>query len=162
MNAAELLDDLSVRIYEPPLANLRDDGRILDTSNPLSVVMLVIDYETECSMNGIIGYLGNSAGERITETISALRVIGCSAHADKLTAIQVAATNGGMTHADIQTDREQVAPFAVTSFAELHGDKWDSTCDTINSIFDGIDCDELWPKMTEFIQAHMGEIEHQL
>jgi hypothetical protein len=81
MNASELLDQLLVRVFEPPLASLRDDERISDRSNPLAVVMLLIECETECSMNGIDGYLGNSSSRRLPETIDALRTIGCPDHA---------------------------------------------------------------------------------
>ena len=162
MDASELLDDLSVRIYEPPLANIRDDGRISDTSNPLSVIMLLIDYETECSMNGINGYLGNSSGRRLPETIDALRMIGCTDHAEILQNIKTTAATGGMTHEAIQKDRTQLTPFAVTSFAKLHGDKWDEVCDTIHTLHDQVDWDTFWPAMTNFVDSHMATIQRQV
>ena len=162
MDASDFLDDLSVRIYEPPLAGFRDDERIRDTSNPLSVVMLLIDYETECSMNGILGFLGNSSGQRLPETIDALRMIGCSTHASTLNEIKDVATSGGMTNAAIQDDRERLSAFSVTSFAELHGNKWDAVCDKIDELYDTIDLDDSWPCLTEFVRRNLDEIRGQL
>ena len=162
MDASDLLDDLSVRIYEPPLSNIRDDGRISDTSNPLSVIMLLIDYETECSMSGITGYLGNSSGQRLPETIEALCRIGCAEHADVLSNIGTAAATGGMTHSEIQNDRAQLEPFSVTSFAELHGDKWDEVSDTIHTLHDTVDWDAFWPALTKFVARHMAAIQRQI
>ena len=162
MDASELLNDLLVQIYEPPLANIRDDGRISDTTNPLSVIMLLIDYETECSMNGITGYLGNSSGQRLPETIDALRTIGCSDHADVLHNIGSTAATGGMTHAAIQNDRTQLKPYSVTSFVELHGDKWAEVSDTIHNLYDTIDWDAFWPAMTSFVANNMNAIQRQI
>jgi hypothetical protein len=95
MDASDVLDVLSVRIYEPPLANIRDDDRLSDTSNPLSVIMLLIDYETECSMNGITGYLGNCSGQRLPEAVDVLRKICCSDQADDRHKIGIMSASGG-------------------------------------------------------------------
>ena len=57
--------------------------------------MLLIDYETECSINGNTEYLGHSSGQRLPETVDALRKIGCSDHADVLHNIGITAASGG-------------------------------------------------------------------
>ena len=158
MNASELLDDLSIRIYQPPLSVYRDDGRICDTTNPLSVVMLLIDYETECTMNGINGLLGNSAGRRLPETIVAMKKIGCIDHANILEEIQKTATAAGMTYEVMQEDCAGLAEFAVTSFAELHGDKWDNACDTIQTLHEDVDWDLFWQATLEFVRNNMDSI----
>ena len=162
MDASRLLDDLSVRIYEPPLASIRDDGRIADTSNPLAVIMLLIDYETECSLNGITGYLGNASGQYLSQTIDALRMVGCSDHADVLQQIRTTAIDGGMTHDAVQRDRAHLEAFSVTSFAEVHGDKWDELSETLQDLHDSIDWDDLFPAMTEFVARHTTTIQRQL
>ena len=161
MDASKLLDDLSVRIYEPPLSEYRDDGRICDTSNQLSVVMLLIDYETECSMNGINGFLGNSAGSRLSETISAVRQIGCIDHASTLEQIRETATAAGMTYDAIQDDCVGLAEFTVTSFAKLHGDKWDDARDRIRDLHDDVDWESLWQAMLEFVRNNVDSIARQ-
>lgn len=161
MDASKLLDDLSVRIYEPPLSDYRDDERICDTTSPLSVVMLLIDYETECSMNGIIGFLGNSAGSRLTETIIAVRKIGCVDHAKVLEQVRETAHAAGMTHDAIQDDRTDLQEFAVTSFAELHGDKWDDACDTIGTLHENVDWESFWKATLEFVRNHIDSISRE-
>ena len=158
MEASKLLDELSVRIYEPPLSNYRDDGRIRDTTNPLSVVMLLIDYETECSMNGVIGFLGNSTGSRLAETIIAVRKIGCVDHAEVLEQIRDTATTSGMSNEAIQDDRADLQEFAVTSFSELHGDKWDDACDTISMLHENVDWDSFWKATLDFVRNHIDSI----
>jgi hypothetical protein len=161
MDASKLLDELSVRIYAPPLSDYRDDGRISDTSNPLSVVMLLIDYETECSMNGITGFLGNSAGSRLSETIVAVRQIGCIDHAHILEQIRETATGAGMTYGAIQDDCAGLAEFTVTSFAELHGDKWDDACDRIRELHDNVDWGSFWHSTLKFVRDNVDSIARQ-
>lgn len=161
MDASKLLDDLSVRIYKSPLSNFREDGRICDTTNPLSVVMLLIDYETECSMNGINGFLGNSAGSRLGETIVAVRRIGCSDHATVLEEIQATANAAGMTYEAMQNDRSGLQEFAVTSFAALHGDKWDDAYDVIQALHDTVDWDSFWQATLEFVRNNKDLIVQQ-
>ncbi|MGV3605386.1 MAG: DMP19 family protein [Planctomycetaceae bacterium] len=131
-------------------------------TNPLSVVMLLIDYETECSINGIIGFLGNEAGSRLPETISAFRAIGLGEHADTLESIQSMATSAGMTYDALQADRVGLEPFAVTSFEKLHGNKWDDACDSIQAMYANVDWDSCWPAAIGFIERNVDSINGQL
>ena len=52
----DIVSELSIKIYEEPLASWRESSKITDLSNPLSVLMLIIDFETEVSMNGILNF----------------------------------------------------------------------------------------------------------
>ena len=162
MDALDLLDELSVRIYEPPLASFRDDGRITDASNPLAVVMLLLDYETECSMNGVIGYLENASGQHLSETINTVCGLGCTEHAKILEKIQTTAATGGMTYDELQKADAVLAPFTVTSFADLHGDRWDDVCDAIEALHDAVEWDAFWKAITAFVGKHKDSIQRQL
>lgn len=52
--------------------DLRRSGAIAELSNPVAVLMLVIDFDTEVAMNGITDFLRNSTGIYGTETVRAL------------------------------------------------------------------------------------------
>ena len=60
MSVAEILEGLSVQIYEPPLSNLRDDLR--SVPEVLRIPILIIDLDTEVAMQGMLGFLENSTG----------------------------------------------------------------------------------------------------
>ncbi len=124
MTASELLDELSVKAYEEPLSALRESGQIADVSNPVCALMLVIDFETEFSMNGIADYLGNSAGAYADQTVEALVRMGCPDAAEKLRTILERSRAAGMTHEAVQAGRSGLPEYGVTSFAKTHGDKW--------------------------------------
>lgn len=70
------LEELSVRIYEPPLSSVRERMRDLPTA--LRTVVLAIDFDTEVTMQGILGFLENSTGLFLSETITAFEEIGAS------------------------------------------------------------------------------------
>lgn len=155
---SNLLSDLSIAIYTEPLSCFRDTAAIRDPSNPLAVVMLLIDYETECSMSGIVTLLGNSTGSRLPETIKALESIGCTSHATCLAQIQEIAKQSGMTYDTIQEDRSSLSEFTVTSFHALHGDKWDDAAERIRLTHDTIDFDDFWTKLSAYVAEHEEQL----
>ncbi|MFM8581356.1 MAG: hypothetical protein ACKOFW_07615 [Planctomycetaceae bacterium] len=71
MTAGELLGEFSIKIHRPPLSDIRDNGTIQDLSKPIAVVMLVVDFDTEISVNGLIDFIGNSTGLYAKETVAA-------------------------------------------------------------------------------------------
>jgi hypothetical protein len=54
VDGLDLLEEFGIKIYEAPASDHRDSGRIADTSDPISVAMLVIDFRTEVEMNGMV------------------------------------------------------------------------------------------------------------
>ena len=150
----ELLSEFSIKIYEPPLNEIRDNGEITDLSNPIAVMMLVQYFQTEVEMGGIGSFLGNRTGVFANETVEALKNIGCDSQAATLKQILTIAAAAGMTHDAIQEDRSQLPEFAVTSFSDLHGDKWADASDKIEALDSEIDYDELSDRAEKFVELH--------
>lgn len=143
MTPEDLLGELSIRIYEPPLSDMREDGRICNAADPVAVLMLILDFDTEVAMNGIDNFIGNSSGRYMRETITALQTIGAESQAALLEKILAVADEAGMTHDAIQEDRSGLDEFAITSFEKLHGDKWDAACDGIQALDEQIDYSDM-------------------
>lgn len=162
MTPADLLTEFSIKIYEPPLCKMRDDGRICEPSNPVAVLMLVVDFETEVSMNGINNFIGNSSGLFGNETVAALKTIGAQTQATLLERILRVAENAGMTHDAIQRERSGVGEYAITSFKELHGDKWDAASAKISDIESEIDYSDLMSCAQNYVQQHTEEFHKAL
>jgi hypothetical protein len=162
MNPVDILTELSIKVYDPPLSSIRESGAIADVSNPIALLMLLIDFDTEISMNGITNFIGNSTGIYARETVLALERIGCSEEAKKLAAILVAAERVGMTYEAIQADRAPVKPYTVTSFKELHGAKWFDALAEIEAIYDSLDMSHVFARAEEFIAQHRSTFEKAL
>jgi Domain of unknown function (DUF4375) len=77
-----LVNRLFVLIYEPPLSALRES--IASCPESLRVFMLIADFDTEVSMNGIVGFLENSTGHYLQQTIEAFELIGAHETASTL------------------------------------------------------------------------------
>src|SRR5262245_17446098 len=158
----DLLSEFAIKIYEPPFSDLRDSGRIVDVSNVVCAAMLVVDFETEVAMNGIVNFIGNSTGRYAAETVLALDRIGCAHAAAALRQILAVAAEAGMTHEAIQADRSALQPFAVTSFSALHGSKWDCAADEIDAIFATIDMTNVLSALEAFVDEHSSVFQRAL
>ncbi len=154
MTPEELLSEFSIKIYEPPLCEMHDNGEIRDLSNPIAALMLVVDFETEVSMNGINNFIGNSTGLFANETVAALKTIGCETQAVQLEQILAIAAAVGMTHDAIQQGRSGLQQHAITSFSDLHGDKWDAASEQIDAIESDIEYSDMMSRAEDFVRLH--------
>lgn len=161
--AEELLHDLSVRIYDDPsLVGLRDSGAVADLRQPLHVVMLLLDFDTEVAMSGIVDFLGNSTGRYAKETADALEIVGCRSDAAALREILQAASDAGLTHEAVQADMTHLDPFAVTSFGQLHGSKWDDAAAAIQTLAQRVDFERIWSQVAIYMEHHRAAFEEAL
>jgi hypothetical protein len=120
LSAAKLVEMLSIRIYEPPLSTARD--RLREVEESLRVPILVLDFDTEVCMNGMLGFLENSTGLFLPETIDAFDKIGASETASVLRAIEKTLKKHGVTPSRLRADFAGTQEFQITTFRELHGD----------------------------------------
>lgn len=120
LSPAKLIEALSIRIYEPPLSSARD--RLRELAEPLRVPILVLDFDTELNMNGILGFLENSTGLYFEETIEAFDKIGASETVSVLREIARILDRHGVTPLRLRENFAGVQEFQITSFRQLHGD----------------------------------------
>lgn len=120
LSPAKLIEALSIRIYDPPLSTARD--RLREVAEPLRVAILVLDFDTEFSMNGMLGFLENSTGLYFPETIEAFDMIGASETISVLRAIEKTLDRHGVTPSKLRADFTGTQEYQITTFRELHGD----------------------------------------
>lgn len=129
MPVADILDSLAIQICEPPLSKLREDLRSIP--EVLRIPILIIDFDTEVQMNGILGFLENSTGLYLTDTIDALETIAAHDAAKTLRAIHRIMSEHGVTVERLRNDFADAQEFQITSFRELHGDELSQMADLI-------------------------------
>lgn len=154
MTTEQLLDELARKIYQPPLSGFRESEEIRDVENPISVVILIIDFDTEWQMNGIFNFLGNSTGRYLKETIKALDKINAVKCLNTLNEIAVIAQEAKMTHEAIQEDRSSLTEYQILSWNEAHGNKWEEAENKINRLDETFDFDELYQCLEAFVAKH--------
>jgi hypothetical protein len=153
-----LIDNFSIRIYESPISEIRDSDFFPDVANPVHVLILLVDFVTEMEINGINDFIGNSPGRFAHKTVAALRAVGQPALADTLMEIIRIASEAGMTHESIQDDLRGLPEFSIISFSDIHGDKWDDACESIQDLADGLDIEAVYSCMNEYCDRHHAEI----
>jgi Domain of unknown function (DUF4375) len=128
-SSAAMLEELSIRIYEQPLLALRE--QLPDLPAAIRVPILVIDFDTALNMEGILGFLENSTGLYLRETIEALHDIGAHETVNIMTKISEIMAKHNVSVADLRADFKSTELYEVTSFRKLHGEKCDEMTDEI-------------------------------
>jgi hypothetical protein len=122
----DMIQDLAVKIYEDPLAKIRKEAEYPNLENPLHIVVLLIDCDTEIDMNGILGFLENSTGRYLRETIQALTKIGAPKCAAVFESVKKCMEKHNVTWERLREDFEGTVEYEITSFQRLHGSALDS------------------------------------
>ena len=97
---------------------MEDSGRYYNEERPNGAIG--IDLYTEVHMNGILGFLENSTGLYLTDTVDALETIAAHDTAKTLRVIQRIMNEHGVTVERLRSDFAKV-PEWITTFRELHG-----------------------------------------
>lgn len=120
LSARELIQSLSVRIYESPIVDVRE--QLLATPSVLRIVILVLGFDTEVCMQGMLGFLENSTGLYFAETIEAFERIGATETVATLQRIEAILQKHGITPSGLRSDFADATLHEITTFRQLHGE----------------------------------------
>lgn len=128
----------------------------------LRVPMLVIDFDTELCMQGILGFLENSTGLYLAETIEALKAIGAHETADTMRSISSIMTEHGVTAEQLRANVNRGQLWEVTTFSKTHGEGLDSMADRITKKAEELylytDAQSVRDLLEPFVERHRGEL----
>ncbi|RPI74662.1 MAG: DUF4375 domain-containing protein [Desulfobacteraceae bacterium] len=139
MTADEIIQDLSIKIYSGPLSVVRHEPDYPDLENPLHLIVLLIDCDTEVQMQGMIGFLENNTGAHLGATIHALRLFGALKVSESLEKVQQCMRRHDVTWERLRGDFEGMTEFQITSFHELHGETLDAFAQEVCDIAGGFE-----------------------
>ncbi len=108
----DLAEHLASVIYNEELHSVRE--RVDELPEPLKSIILVIDFDTELSINGILGFLENSSGKHLHATIQTFKLIDAKKDAAILENIQKRIKGVDFT-AEIE-----LKPSQITTFEQRH------------------------------------------
>lgn len=106
--------------YEERYCAIRRQNSWPSLANPLHVALLLTDFDTELCMNGIVGFLENSTGAYLDQTIDAFRLIGAEQTAATLSQIRETMRQHGVSHQALRSDFHGSSEFQIMSFSNLH------------------------------------------
>lgn len=130
MTGEEILNTIFIRgSYEPPLSLARRTGDWPNLENPLHIAILLVDFDTELCMNGILGFLENSIGAHLDRTVAAFSILGDEITAAVLQDIQRVMKKHEVTHQLLRAPHKKTVEYQITSFSQLHGPSLDEFAD---------------------------------
>jgi Domain of unknown function (DUF4375) len=89
----------------------------------LRIPILLIALDTEVTMQGMLGFLENSTGLYLVDTIDALETISAHKTADTLRTIQRIMSEHGVTVEHLRRNLNNAQLYQITNFRELHGEE---------------------------------------
>lgn len=99
----DFLDELSVRVFQPPLSRLRYQlpDRLPELPAALRVPILVIRFDIEIIKEGLGGFLDISSGHDLDDTIEALETIGAHSAAGTMRRVRAILVRHGIDLNDL-------------------------------------------------------------
>lgn len=126
----------------------------------LQDVLLIIELDTELSMNGILGFLENRSGRYLQETVEALQRIGAERDHELLEGIRaqwlgVEWEQGQDLNLRGQEVHSQM--HSITSFQDRHGIDIEFITDIAQRLYVYTDR-ELFVHLYDYVEAHKNEL----
>jgi hypothetical protein len=137
MKPHDVIQDLAEDIYQGPLSGIRDEPDYPDLSNPLHVVVLLIDCDTEIDMNGMLGFLENMTGQHLAKTTEALEMIGAPKCAVLFQLVHETMDRHGVTWQHLRGAFRGAKEFQITSFHALHGEAFNQFANQVCELTKG-------------------------
>ncbi|WFR62290.1 hypothetical protein P9222_29390 [Paenibacillus amylolyticus] len=121
MSGEEVVGSIAMDLYRAEFATIRDSGPELP--QVLRDIILIIDLDTELSMNGMSGFLENASGQYLVETIAAMERTGNDADAVILKKIEQMLSENGITHGQLRDNVNGLTEDDITTSLQTHGEQ---------------------------------------
>ncbi|MEK4661782.1 hypothetical protein MHH93_07805 [Priestia sp. FSL H7-0729] len=121
MSGEEVVGSIAMDLYRAEFATIRESGPELP--HVLRDIILIIDLDTELSMNGMTGFLENASGQYLVETIAAMERIGNDADAVILKKIEQKLSESGITHGQLRDNVNGLSEDDITTSLQTHGEQ---------------------------------------
>jgi hypothetical protein len=119
--ALEIINTLAEFVYREPFRTMKAED-ILSIPEEMRVIMLIADFEAEFAINGIFGFLENSSGLYLDETIDAYRYINAGGVVKTLETIRGIMHSYGTSPQTLRGNFDGLEEFQIVSSVDVHGD----------------------------------------
>lgn len=153
--ADEFIDKLSVQMFTQSFSQQWADRRAVP--NPLRTVLLVLDFDTEFQMQGILGFLENSTGEYLPETIDAFREIGAIRTSEVVSSIAQILVES-VDHNRLRRKVASSSEYQISSFASRHRGTAVTTERAVDAATALYVVERPIDALRAFVDAHLSEL----
>ncbi|MBB3113964.1 hypothetical protein FHS18_006080 [Paenibacillus phyllosphaerae] len=122
LSSEAIVEHIAMNMHKNELVKLRDRETFVQLPVVLQDILLLLDFDIELQMNGIVGFLENSTGFYLEETIQALNRIRATKDFEIMTGIKRLLDSKGVTPMHLKENVNQLSLYQVTNVAVTHGD----------------------------------------
>lgn len=139
LSAEDMIGEISLRLYNQENYHLRDGEVFSALPTVLRDIILIIDLDTEVTMEGILGFLENSTGLYLDDTISTLERIKAYEDRQVMSNIRDILKKYNVSTHDLRDDVNRGSLYEISSFSQTHGSQYDQMAEEI-----GLEADKLY------------------
>lgn len=164
MSGEEIVGSIAMDMYRAEFASIRE--RVTELPAVLRDIMLIIDLDTELSMNGMTGFLENASGQYMDKTIEALVRIGDNADAAILQKVGQLLSDQGVTVGQLREHVERLSEHDITTSLQTHGPQIHEVLQQVEreaySLSFQTDNEESFDLLYQYADEHKAQLKQQL
>ncbi|WP_340401171.1 hypothetical protein [Paenibacillus sp. FSL H8-0079] len=164
MSGEEVVGGIAMDLYRAEFATIRESGPELP--QVLRDTILIIDLDTELSMNGMTGFLENASGQYLGETIAAMERIGNEADTVILKKIEQILSESGVTPGQLRDNVNGLSEDDITTSLQTHGEQIHEVLQRIEQEAGNIsmqsDNEESFDLLYQYVDANKDRLKQEM
>ncbi|GLX69352.1 DMP19 family protein [Paenibacillus glycanilyticus] len=133
LTSVAIIEHIASNMYERDYTKLREKEVFIQLPIVLQDILLILDFDIELQMNGIIGFIENSTGNYFEETIQTLFRIGATDDFEIINNIKRLLISNGITPIRLRENVNESSLYQVTYSSDIHGDDLAEVLNEISS-----------------------------
>ncbi|KAA0543102.1 DUF4375 domain-containing protein [Bacillus sp. BGMRC 2118] len=137
-SSVEIIDIIATNLYKNENLNIKDEEIFYNLPDIIRDIILLIDFDTEVTMQGILGFLENSTGFYLKDTINTFEKIQANEDHIILDKIESILKKYNISTRDLRNNVNKQGLYNINNFAELHGTDYENMSEEISILADSL------------------------
>ncbi|MDW2878257.1 MULTISPECIES: DMP19 family protein [Bacillaceae] len=137
-SSEEIVEIIATNLYSNDNLNIRDPDTFYNLPVIIRDIILLIDFDTEVTMQGILGFLENSTGLYFKDTIKTFEKIQAIEDYKILDKIESVLKKYYISTSDLRKNVNNQGLYNINSFSKLHGPDYENMAEEISSLADNL------------------------
>ncbi|MCM3131357.1 hypothetical protein M3629_01075 [Paenibacillus polysaccharolyticus] len=164
MSGEEIVGSVAMDMYRAEFSTIRE--HVSELPVVMRDMMLIIDLDTELSMNGLTGYLENSSGQHLKEVTEALIRSGNETDAMILQKVEQLLAEQSVTVGQLRENVERLSEHDITTSLQTHGAQIHELLQQVEQEGQHLsfkaDNEENFDLLYQYVDEHKNELKQQL
>lgn len=132
----EIINEIALNLYNEENYHLIERDTFYKLPIVIRDIVLVINLDTELNMQGILGFLENSTGLFLNDTIETLQRIQAKEDYEILKSIKSILEQNNVSTQDLRNNVNNQIKYSIATFSETHSSKYNDMVSEISEVAD--------------------------